>query len=178
MTFVTTFTHTDGRVFDFVETVPHTTRDGREVTLKAWRTCCSTPGCAKALIVRTATETPQTWENFEPAKFCGQHRKLARARAAQARNDGLHRWLESPEGQAARAARLGGVERAAMEAVQGLVLADGAALVDDVYAAALALMKAPPADARDTRQYRLKRALDSLIEKGRLAYRAGVFTLT
>lgn len=182
---MTTFLHTDGRVFTYCGDVEHTTRDKRNITLKVWETCCLHPGCTERLVVRTATHTPEDWPNFKPAKFCDAHRtaarKAAQAKLVKARADGLARWRASPEGKAAIEQRaqdtMGAIERAIYEAVNALALLDEQVQWPEVRRAVLNTLP-PPADGqRDTRQQRVVRALYSLMDKRRLNHRNGVVTL-
>jgi hypothetical protein len=167
------FEHTDGRMFYYTGRVPHTTRDQRLVNLCVWETSCSCPDCPRSLTVKTAITTPWTWPNFAPAKFCEEHRVLARKRGAaalkRARLDGLAAWHASPEGKAAKALRHqainGKIERAVYQAVQDLSLADGWARPLDVYRIVEAAMPPPAPGKRDTRAFRTERALNSLLAK-------------
>lgn len=160
------FTHTDGRVFTYVGTVPHTTRDGRAITLNKWETSCSKARCHAKLIVRCATDTPNEWPNFSPAKYCRTHRHFARRDNAR---KALLAWHASPEGKAAKALRAqainGKVERAVYQAVQDLSLADEWVKPLEVYHIVEAAMPPPAPGKRDTRAFRTERALNSLLAK-------------
>lgn len=181
----TSFTHSDGRTFNYHGASPHVTRDGRNVTLKGWETCCAAPGCDARFVVKTATETPWLWPNFQPAKFCGVHRADARkegqAKLIKARADGLAKWRSSEEGKAALEQRakdcMGSIERTMYEAVRDLSLVDEKVMWCDVYRLVIATMEKPKEGKRDTRYQRMSRALWTLREKGRLDYRSEVVTL-
>lgn len=180
------FTHADGRQFIPVGTSPHTTRDGRSVTLKVWKTCCTSSGCEVPLLVRVATPTPQTWRNFMPPKFCDSHRAVARKanqiNLVKARANGLAKWRESPEGAAVLARRkrdgMGSVEKLVYEKACDLSLADPAVPWPALRTAVLAAMDPPAEGKRDTRPQRISRAFWALEwEKERLSHRNGLVTV-
>ena len=181
----TTFTHTDGRLFTYIADTPHTTKDGRDILLKLWDTCCSFPDCPTRLVVKTATIAPWEWPNFQPAKFCDQHRAVARKAGGwagqKARAEGLAFWRESEEGKAALAQRaqdvMGAVERAIHSTTAALLLTEGAADWSAVRRQVIGGMEKPAAGVRDTRYQRVTRALYSLMEKRRIKHCNGVLTL-
>jgi hypothetical protein len=181
----TTFTHLDGRTFNYKETSPHTTRDGRQITLKAWVTSCSHRGCLIPLEVRTATDNPWEWAKFAPPKFCTFHRLKAQTasykKLVKARAEGLRRWLDSPEGKAAMAQRerdrKGKVEQVIYGVVSDFSLAGDVMLKDVVDEAIARLLPPLEPGKRDTRHFRVDRAMISLQEKGWLSLRRGVVTL-
>ncbi len=172
----TGFFHTDGRIISHVGETLHTTRDGREITLQVWRVHCLKDGCGVAFTVRTATHTPWDWPAFSPKKYCDDHRTAARvagmAHLVKARADGLARWRKSPEGKAAlkqrRMNHMGGVELLVYETAAGLALADGAAPVRELAATVMAALPLPK--GRDTRKFRVKRALGRLESKEWVKY--------
>ena len=179
------FIHTDNRVFTLVGNAPHTTRDKRNIMLMVWQTECSHPGCAATLTVKTVTDTPSGWRNFCPAKYCPTHRiealRKARANLIAARADGLIRWRESEEGQAAIKKQaedcMGKIEQMLYNAVADLSLVSEEVLWEEAGRVVMEALPTAPEGKRDTRGQRISRALHSLVAKGRLKYYGGVLTL-
>jgi hypothetical protein len=179
------FTHSDGRIFTYAGTAPHTTKDGREVTLRCWETSCTHPGCPRKFIVKTGTETPNEWKNFTPRKLCPEHLSLYRMqshpRLVKVRAEGLRKWMASEEGQAAlkeRAQnRMGKIEKALYNAIQDLSLTDEAVSWQEALKMAQARLPPPEGDKRDWRYYVVMRAITSLRAKGFVKYANGVVTI-
>ena len=179
------FIHTDNRVFTQVGDTPHTTRDKRNITLVVWRTECSHPDCGASLLIKTATDEPNKWRNFSPAKYCPTHRlaaiREATSKRIAARADGLIRWRESEEGQAAIKKQaedcMGKIEQMLYNAVADLSLVSEEVLWEEAGRVVMEALPTAPEGKRDTRGQRISRALHSLIAKGRLKYYGGVLTL-
>jgi hypothetical protein len=162
------FVYTDSRTFLHVGTVPHTTRDHREITLQVWRTNCLHPGCPEVLDVRTATPEPQCWAAFTPKKYCKRHLHLARLRAGTAAKKAHKAWMESNEGKLALANRTGPTATAVLRAISGLSILDGFAKVADVALEVIQGMKPPDTGKRDTRGVRVDRTILTLILKDKI----------
>lgn len=168
MTAPKTFKHTDGRTFIHLGEVPYTTRDRREIKLQRWQTTCFEEGCLDHIEVRTATYMPENWRNFEPKKYCVRHLISAKQKAVKARAEGHARWLLTDEGKASMQRRKGPVTSAVLAAVESLQMVDSTVKIADVYALVTPCMDPPTEDKRDTRPYRIKRAIETLIAKDQL----------
>jgi len=168
MDFEKTFKHTDGRLFSHLGETPHRTRDGRDIKLQVWDVRCLNPECDDHLRILTATNTPQTWPNFEPRKYCKKHLSLARKSAIKARQQGLVDWLASPEGEESLRNRKGKIEACVIGMLEEHSLLGEGVPASAAFKKAEGELAAPPVGKRDTRHMRVMRSLDSLIRKDRI----------